>query len=272
MNGLIEWYRNGGGIMNFILVAAVIGLAVFLERFYVIVIKSKINGRAFIERVIQLVRGGKIDDAIKLCAQSKAALPDMGLLILRSRTRDESDLHTTGRYELTDRYRRDDGTVFLSGVQALARLPYEQLRVDRARQNFKCWPCGANGDVFSFVMKRDSLSFPEALKVLAAKAGVEIDERTTREDARKARLREVMESTIAFYHAVLTGSKTGQPALDYLRGRGFTDATIATHQLGYAPGGWDTLARSGRRTSSRSGSHSRASPPGAASTIDSASA
>ena len=92
MNGLIEWYRNGGGIMNFILVAAVIGLAVFLERFYVIVIKSKINGRAFIERVIQLVRSGKIDDAIKLCAQSKAALPDMGLLILRSRTRDESDL------------------------------------------------------------------------------------------------------------------------------------------------------------------------------------
>ena len=92
MNGLIEWYRNGGGIMNFILVAAVIGLAVFLERFYVIVIKSKINGRAFIERVIQLVRGGKIDDAIKLCAQSKAALPDMGLLILRSRTRDEADL------------------------------------------------------------------------------------------------------------------------------------------------------------------------------------
>ena len=52
-----------------------------------------------------------------------------------------------------------------------------------------------------------------------------------------------MECTIAFYHAVLTGSKTGQPALDYLRGRGFTDATIATYQLGYAPGGWDTLAR-----------------------------
>jgi biopolymer transport protein ExbB len=92
MNALIEWYRNGGGIMNFILVAAVIGLAVFLERFYVIVLKSKINGRAFIERVISLVRAGKIDDAIKLCAQSKAALPDMGLLILRSRTRDESDL------------------------------------------------------------------------------------------------------------------------------------------------------------------------------------
>ena len=92
MGGIIEWYRNGGWIMHFILGTAIIGLAIFLERFYVIVIKSKINGRAFIERIIQLVRAGKVDDAIKLCAQSTATLPDMGLLILRSRTRDEGDL------------------------------------------------------------------------------------------------------------------------------------------------------------------------------------
>ena len=92
LNNLLEYYRSGGGIMHFILVVAVIGLAVFLERFYTIVIRSKINGREFIERVIQLVRAGKIEDAIKLCSQSKAVLPDMGLLILRSRSRDEADL------------------------------------------------------------------------------------------------------------------------------------------------------------------------------------
>ncbi len=115
--------------------------------------------------------------------------------------------------------------------------------VTPARDSWKCFGCGEGGDIFSFVMKRDGLSFPEALKVLAAKAGVELDERTSREDARKARLRSVLESAIAFYHAVLTGSKAGQPALDYLRGRGFTEATIAAHQLGFAPGGWDTLAR-----------------------------
>ena len=115
--------------------------------------------------------------------------------------------------------------------------------VTPGRDSWKCFGCGEGGDIFSFVMKRDGLSFPEALKVLAAKAGVELDERTTREDARRARLREVLESAIAFYHAVLTGSKTGQAALDYLRGRGFTDETIQKHQLGYAPGGWDTLAR-----------------------------
>ncbi len=92
MTGILEWFRNGGTIMYPILAVGIIGLAVFLERFYVIVVKAKINGRAFIERVIQLVRSGKAEDAIKLCAQSKAALPDMGLLILRSRSRDEADL------------------------------------------------------------------------------------------------------------------------------------------------------------------------------------
>src|SRR3989475_9969485 len=90
--------------------------------------------------------------------------------------------------------------------------------VTPARDSWKCFGCGEGGDIFSFVMKRDGLSFPEALKVLATKAGVEIDERTSREDARKGRLRDVLESGVAFYHAVLTGSKTGAPALDYLRG------------------------------------------------------
>jgi DNA primase len=115
--------------------------------------------------------------------------------------------------------------------------------VTPARDSWKCFGCGEGGDIFSFVMKRDGLTFPEALKVLAAKAGVELDERTSREDAHKKRLRDVLESAIAFYHAVLTGSKTGQAALAYLRERGFTDETIAKYQLGYAPGGWDTLTR-----------------------------
>jgi len=92
MSNMIEYFRSGGPIMYPILLVALIGLAVFVERFYMIVIRSKINGRTFIERVIQLVRAGRIEDAIKLCGQSNAVLPDMGLLILRSRSRDEADL------------------------------------------------------------------------------------------------------------------------------------------------------------------------------------
>src|SRR5262249_4842001 len=79
-------------------------------------------------------------------------------------------------------------------------------------------------------------------KTLAAKAGVEIDEHTRRDDVRKARLRDALESAIAFYHTVLTAHRLGQPALDYLRGRGFTDDTIEKHQLGWAPRGWDSMS------------------------------
>lgn len=92
MGSLVQWFRDGGWIMYPILAVAIVGLAIFMERLYMIVFRSKINGRAFIERVIQLVRAGKVEDAIKLCAQSNAVLPDMGLLILRSRSRDEADL------------------------------------------------------------------------------------------------------------------------------------------------------------------------------------
>lgn len=92
MGSLVQWFRDGGWIMYPILMVAIVGLAIFMERLYMIVFRSKINGRAFIERVIQLVRAGKVEDAIKLCAQSNAVLPDMGLLILRSRSRDEADL------------------------------------------------------------------------------------------------------------------------------------------------------------------------------------
>jgi DNA primase len=113
--------------------------------------------------------------------------------------------------------------------------------VTPARETYHCFGCGKGGDVFNFVMERDGLSFPDALKLLAGKAGVELDDRTRREDARRGRLRDVMETAIAFYHTVLTAHRAGQPALDYLHGRGFTDETIERFQLGWAPAGWDTM-------------------------------
>ena len=115
--------------------------------------------------------------------------------------------------------------------------------VTPARESWHCFGCGLGGDIFSFVMQRDSVTFPEALRTLAQRAGVEIDERTKHEDAHRARLRGVLDSAIAFYHAVLVSSSAGKPALDYLHARGFTDATIETYQLGWAPSGWDQLTR-----------------------------
>lgn len=115
--------------------------------------------------------------------------------------------------------------------------------VTPARETWKCFGCQKGGDIFSFVMERDGIGFPEALRLLAAKAGVELDERTRRDDIRKARLRQVMESAFEFYHVVLLSSKQGLPALEYLRGRGFHDDTIDRFGLGWAPDGWDEMSR-----------------------------
>jgi DNA primase len=115
--------------------------------------------------------------------------------------------------------------------------------VTPARESWKCFGCGRGGDIFNFVMERDAIDFPEALRRLAGRAGVELSERTSREDARRKRLRAALDAAIAFYHRTLTESRHGQPALDYLRSRGFTDETITSHQLGFAVDAWDTLSR-----------------------------
>lgn len=115
--------------------------------------------------------------------------------------------------------------------------------VTPSRESWKCFGCGRGGDIFNFVMERDSIDFVEALRRLAQRAGVELTERTSREDAQRKRLRDVLEAAIAFYHRVLTESRHGQPALDYLRSRGFTDETISAHLLGYAVDAWDMLSR-----------------------------
>ncbi len=115
--------------------------------------------------------------------------------------------------------------------------------VTPARETWKCFGCGRGGDLFSFVMERDGIDFPEALRRLAPRAGVELDERSTREDARRKRLRDVLEMAIGFYHRVLTATQTGQAALDYLRGRGFADETVEKFQLGFAPDDWRALSR-----------------------------
>jgi len=115
--------------------------------------------------------------------------------------------------------------------------------VTPARESWKCFGCGRGGDLFGFVMERDGCDFPTALRQLAARAGVELSERTSREDAERKRLRDVLEAAIAFYHLVLTTHRAGTDALAYLHGRGFTDATISTFQLGYAPASWDAMTK-----------------------------
>jgi biopolymer transport protein ExbB/TolQ len=92
MQTAVEWYAGGGPAMHYILAVAAVGLAVVLERSYVVVVRAKTNARLFIERVITLVRAGKVEEAIRVCASSRTAVADVALLLLRSRTHDEEDL------------------------------------------------------------------------------------------------------------------------------------------------------------------------------------
>ncbi len=109
------------------------------------------------------------------------------------------------------------------------------------RETWHCFGCGEGGDIFTFVMKRDGLEFREALTQLAEKAGVELSERTAREDRRKRRLRDALEAAIAWYREVLLQTPQGERARGYLAERGFSEATLDRFGIGYAPNNWEML-------------------------------
>ena len=89
---LLDWFRSGGPIMYVILLAGLAGLAVFIERLYVIVVVGKGEGGALSERVIHLVRAGRADEALTACEGSHAAVPDVGHLLIAAREGDEDSL------------------------------------------------------------------------------------------------------------------------------------------------------------------------------------
>ena len=110
--------------------------------------------------------------------------------------------------------------------------------VSRDKQMYYCFGCGAGGNVFTFLMEYENFSFPEALKYLAERAGMELPEEELNEEAKramdeKARLRE-MNKLSANYFYYLLHSKRGQKGLAYLKDRGITDTTIKHFGLGYA--------------------------------------
>ena len=104
---------------------------------------------------------------------------------------------------------------------------------------YHCFGCGQHGDVITFVMETEGQSFPEAVERLATQAGLQVPQSSPEERERtKVRntLYDVVEQVCAWYQEHLRQSG-GREAYDYLRGRGFTDDTIARFRLGYAPDG-----------------------------------
>ena len=111
------------------------------------------------------------------------------------------------------------------------------------RDTWHCFGCGEGGDIFTFLMRRDGIDFREALSRLAERAGVELSEKTAKEDRQRKRLREALEAGIAWYREVLLQTPQAQVARDYLVERGFTAETLERFAVGYAPNNWEALTK-----------------------------
>ncbi len=106
--------------------------------------------------------------------------------------------------------------------------------------------CGTGGDILTFVMKRENLSFGEALQMLARRAGIELEPRSpqaTEAEQRLDLLREINQAAATYFHHLLLESDEAARARSYLARRGLEAATLERFQLGYSLDQWDGLLR-----------------------------
>ena len=114
--------------------------------------------------------------------------------------------------------------------------------VSPERQSWHCFgACSTGGDVISFVMKREGIEFPEALRMLAERAGVRLQERRSSPEQDRARERlYAANEAAAFWFRELLAGDAGADARAYLEGRGLGSETIESFQLGFSLDEWHT--------------------------------
>lgn len=131
-----------------------------------------------------------------------------------------------------------------AGINYIGLCPFHEEKtpsftVSSERQSFKCFGCGKGGDIFSFIMEREGLTFVEALQLLAQRAGVTLpqqSDRQVRETSLKQRLFNLNETLTDFWHLLLMKHSKAATARDYLlRKRGLTVNTLEKWRIGYAP-------------------------------------
>ncbi len=112
--------------------------------------------------------------------------------------------------------------------------------VSQQKQFFKCFGCGASGNVIGFLMRYEGLSYPEAIRKLAESIGMTVPE-TPRDRETRTRVRsltDMMKAASDYYSASL---KTNTRTIEYLKQRGITGETAARFALGYSPDAWQPL-------------------------------
>jgi DNA primase len=114
------------------------------------------------------------------------------------------------------------------------------------RQSWHCFgACSTGGDVFSFIMKKEAVDFGEALRLLAAQAGVTLPARTgfIEKKEEKEELYKANEAAALYYNNLLLHSPAAEKARQYIVKRGFTPKSVADFQLGFAPDEWEALKK-----------------------------
>ncbi len=118
------------------------------------------------------------------------------------------------------------------------------LQIDRTYQNYRCWSCDAKGDVFDFVMKFDKVDFPEALRILALRAGIKLESDAADPHTQaRGRLLDVMRWAEQQYQHSLLETTLGEAARKYLGERHLAGSTVRQFGLGFAPIAGDWLVQ-----------------------------
>ncbi|MEN8245660.1 MAG: DNA primase [Thermodesulfobacteriota bacterium] len=118
--------------------------------------------------------------------------------------------------------------------------------VSPEKQIFHCFGCNTGGNVFSFLMKQDGLSFPESVRFLARRYGIDLPRpemtgKMRQQISEREQLFKVNRYAMDFFHGKLVSGRQGEKAMAYLKRRGFSRKIIDTFHLGYAPDAWDGL-------------------------------
>lgn len=129
------------------------------------------------------------------------------------------------------------------GANYVGRCPFHSEKtpsfsVNPSRQMYHCFGCGTGGNVFTFAMEYDNLTFPEAVQMLAKRCGVSLPEAEESEESRKQdsikkRVLDIQNDAGVFYYSVLKSDKD-RAGYRYFTGRGLTDDTIRKFGLGYS--------------------------------------
>ena len=138
-----------------------------------------------------------------------------------------------------------------SGRQWMARCPLHgertpSMSVSPDKGVYYCFGCQRSGDVITFVQEIEGLDFGAAVEMLAGRAGIRVQYTSRDESAARSRRRLLLEAVAKardFYHQRLLDGKDAGPARHYLRSRGYDGDLVRRWKLGWAPDGWDHLAK-----------------------------